>query len=65
MYKSLSALIITVLVVVPAVTSAMTRDEILSEIARLIKIVDAIKVQLRAIGIDTDGKNNGKNGSGE
>lgn len=65
MYKSLSALIITVLVVVPAVTSAMTRDEILSEIARLIKIVDAIKVQLRAIGIDPDGTNTGTTGSGE
>lgn len=54
MYKKIITFIIALAIVVPAVSSALTRDEILAEIARLIKIVDTLKAQMRAIGIDPD-----------
>jgi peptidoglycan hydrolase-like protein with peptidoglycan-binding domain len=54
MKRTLATLAIACACIAPLTTSALTRDEILAEIARLTKVVDAIKAQLRAIGVDVD-----------
>lgn len=46
--------LIALTLVGPLSASALTREELLEEIARLTKVVDVIKAQLRAIGIDVD-----------
>ncbi len=54
MKRTLATLSIICACIAPLSASALTREEILEEIARLTKVVDAIKAQLRAIGIDVD-----------
>jgi peptidoglycan hydrolase-like protein with peptidoglycan-binding domain len=54
MKKIVVTLSIGLLLVTPFFASALTREEILDEIGRLIKIVDAIKGQLRKLGVDID-----------
>lgn len=44
--------LISLLILAPSVSFAMTRDEILTEIGRLIAVADALRVQLRALGVD-------------
>ncbi len=54
MKRTLVVALIALTLVAPLSASALTREEILEEIARLTKVVDVIKAQLRAIGIDVD-----------
>lgn len=55
MKKLLTIIAISFVCATPLAAQAMTRAEILAEISRLVAVVDTIKAQLRALGVDVDG----------
>ncbi|MFM2415090.1 MAG: putative peptidoglycan binding domain [Candidatus Parcubacteria bacterium] len=59
MKKIVASCALALVFIAPLSAAALTREEILAEIARLTKVVDVIKAQLRAIGVDVDNLDGG------
>jgi peptidoglycan hydrolase-like protein with peptidoglycan-binding domain len=59
MKRFIVSILLAATIIAPISAAALTREEILAEIARLTKFVDGIKAQLRAMGIDVDNLDNG------